>query len=71
MTGEQGQRIGRIERLKQKGTLFNYQYKQQKGGIRELKIPDVYGKRQTSDSSWEFLKIENEQIKTAKNNSYG
>ena len=25
----------------------------------------VYGKRQTSDSSWEFLKIENEQIKTA------
>ena len=51
MTGEQGQRIGRIERLKQKGTLFNYQYKQQKAGIRELKIPDVYGKRQTSDSS--------------------
>ena len=31
----------------------------------------VYGKRQTSDSSWEFLKIENEQIKTAQNNSYG
>ena len=51
MTGEQGQHIGRIERLKQKGTLFNYQYKQQKAGIRELKIPDVYGKRQTSDSS--------------------
>ena len=25
----------------------------------------VYGKRQTLDSSWEFLKIENEQIKTA------
>ena len=24
----------------------------------------VYGKRQTSDSSWEFLKIENEQMKT-------
>ena len=23
----------------------------------------VYGKRQTSDSSWELLKIENEQIK--------
>ena len=22
-------------------------------------------------SSWEFLKIENEQIKTARNNSYG
>ena len=31
----------------------------------------VYGKRQTSDSSWEFLKIENVQIKTAQNNSYG
>ena len=29
------------------------------------------GKRQTADSSWEFLKLENEQIKTAKNNSYG
>ena len=27
--------------------------------------------RQTSDSSWEFLNIENEQIKTAQNNSYG
>ena len=25
----------------------------------------VYGKRHTSDSSWEFLEIENEQIKTA------
>ena len=33
-----------------------------------IKLPD--GKRQTSDSSWEFLKIENEQIKTAQNNSY-
>ena len=31
----------------------------------------VYGKRETSDSSWECLKIENEQIKTAQNNSYG
>ena len=31
------------------------------------------GKRQTADSSWEFLKIwiENKQIKTAQNNSYG
>ena len=37
---------------------------------REFKL-HVYGKRQTSDSSWEFLKIENEQIKTAQNNSYG
>ena len=31
----------------------------------------VYGKRQKSDSSWEFLKIENEQINTAQNSSYG
>ena len=27
-------------------------------------------KRQMSDSSWEFLKIENEQLKTVQNNSY-
>ena len=27
--------------------------------------------RQTSDSSWEFLNMENEQIETAQNNSYG
>ena len=40
------------------------------GDIREFKL-HLYGKRQTSDSSWEFLKIENEQIKTAQNNSYG
>ena len=38
--------------------------------IREFKL-HVYGKRQTSDSSWEFLNIENEQIKTGQNNSYG
>ena len=31
----------------------------------------VYGKQHISDSSWEFLKVENEQIKTAQNNSYG
>ena len=30
----------------------------------------VYGKRQTSDSSRESLKIENKEIKTARNNSY-
>ena len=36
---------------------------------REIKI-HVYTKRQTSDSSWEFLKIENKQIKTVQNNSY-
>ena len=28
------------------------------------------GKRQTSDSSWEFLKIENAQLKPVKNNCY-
>ena len=28
------------------------------------------GKQQTFDSGWEFLKIENEQIKTVQNNSY-
>ena len=32
---------------------------------REIKIY-VYAKRQTSDSSWEFLRIENKQIKTVK-----
>ena len=31
----------------------------------------VYDKRQTSDSSWEFVRIENKQIKTVQNNSYG
>ena len=31
----------------------------------------VYGKQQISDSGRKFLKIENEQIKTAQNNSYG
>ena len=38
--------------------------------IREIKI-HVYRKRQTSDSSWEFLRIENKQIKTVRNDSYG
>ena len=37
---------------------------------REIKI-HVYRKRQTSDSSWEFLRIENEQIKTVPNDTYG
>ena len=32
----------------------------------------VYDKRQTSDSSWEFLRIiENKQVKTVEDNSYG
>ena len=30
----------------------------------------IYAKWQTSDSSWEFLRIENKQIKTVQNNSY-
>ena len=37
---------------------------------REIKI-HIYRKRQTSDSSWEFLRIENKQIKTVPNDSYG
>ena len=36
--------------------------------VREIKS-HVYGKQQTSDSSWEFLRIENKQIKTVQNNS--
>ena len=39
--------------------------------IERLKKLLVKVKQQTSDSSREFLKIENEQIKTAQNNSYG
>ena len=35
---------------------------------REIKS-HVYAKRQTSDSSWEFLRIENKQIKIVQNNS--
>ena len=36
---------------------------------REIKI-HVYAKRQTSDSSWEFLRIENKHVKTVQNSSY-
>ena len=36
---------------------------------REMKI-HVYRKRQMADLSWEFLRIENKQIKTAPNDSY-
>ena len=39
--------------------------------IERLKKLHVKVKQQTSDSSREFLKIENEQIKTVQNNSYG
>ena len=38
--------------------------------VREIKI-HVYGKRQTSDLSLEFLRIEKRQRKTVQNNSYG
>ena len=38
--------------------------------IKEIKS-HVYGKRQTADSSWEFVRIENKQIKTVQDNSYG
>ena len=41
----------------------------QKFHTREMKI-HVYAKRQTSDSSWEFLRIENKHIKTVQNSSY-
>ena len=37
---------------------------------REIKI-HVYRKRQMSDSSWEFLRIENKLIKTVPSDSYG
>ena len=36
---------------------------------REIKN-HVYGKRQTSDSSWEFLRIKSKQLKPVQNNSY-
>ena len=38
--------------------------------IREIKI-HAYRRRQTSDLSWEFLRIEKNQIKTVPNDSYG
>ena len=38
--------------------------------IREIKI-QVYRQQQTSDLSWEFLRIEHKQIKTVPNDSYG
>ena len=40
-----------------------------RGAIKEIKIL-IYAKQQTSDSSWDFLRIENKQIKTVQNNSY-
>ena len=40
-----------------------------RGAIKEIKIL-IYAKQQTSDSSWDSLRIENKQIKTVQNNSY-
>ena len=37
---------------------------------REIQI-HVYGIRQTANVSWEFLRIENKQIKTVQSDSYG
>ena len=33
-------------------------------------LSDVYVKQQTSDSSWEFYKTENNKLKTAQNNNH-
>ena len=63
-----------IQRSKQQGVAFGHRQSLKQAwfirGIREIKI-HVHAKRQTSDSSWEFLRIENKQIKTVQNNSYG
>ena len=40
------------------------------GSIKEIKS-HVDGKRTASDSSWEFLRIENKHMKTVQNNSNG
>ena len=40
-------------------------------GKRPVETPSAKGKRQTSDSHREILKIENDQIKRPENNSYG
>ena len=55
---------------------FTYKYYPQEVALtgfhnnREI-TSHVYGKRQTSDSTWVFLRMENKQIKTVQNNSYG
>ena len=40
-----------------------------RGSIKEIKIL-IYAKWQMSDSSWDFLRIENKQMKTVQNNCY-
>ena len=74
-----GYENNKISCLKQGGKLSNFCLKQ--GQVlkalvssptsnREIKI-HVYRKWQMSDLSWEFLRIENKQIKTVQNKSYG
>ena len=41
------------------------------GIIERWRFMFTIDKRQTSDMSWEFLRIENKQIKTVQNNSNG
>ena len=50
------------------GPIRHYWFLVAVGVIKQFKL-HVYCKRQTSDSSSVFLKIENDQIKTAQNNS--
>ena len=45
---------------------FSYFHQAYSANVRACKL-HVYGKRQTSDSSLEFPKIENKQIKAAQN----
>ena len=59
-----------VSRMQKSGTAWGQQFFQMGRDNREIKI-HVYRKRQTSDSSWEFLRIENKQIKTVPNDSYG
>ena len=40
------------------------------GDIREIKI-HVYDIRQTVNFCWEFLRMENKQLKTVQNDSFG
>ena len=51
-------------------TAKNFVDSRKNWNIREIKI-HVNRKLQTSDSSWKFLRIENKQIKTVPNDSYG
>ena len=48
---------------------FSYFHQAYSANVRAYKL-HVYGKRQTSDSSLEFPKIENKRIKAAQNNPY-